>query len=240
MKAATRVARALIDKTLVRLLGYIRARLPTPQVISERPGVVTESFRRAVRDSADYADAYMAEAMAFADIVDLRRHAFANRRADGLIVEFGVWQAHSINFFASISKEQIFGFDSFEGLKEDWKGWHFPKGAFDLGGKLPQVAANVSLVAGWFEQSLPRFLADHGQPFSFVHIDCDTYEATSTVLCFAADRFVPGTVVVFDEYFGFRGWRIGEFKAWREFVARCSLKYRYLGFSNEAVSVTII
>jgi hypothetical protein len=113
------------------------------------------------------------------------------------------------------------------------------RGAFKLKGALPAVLANVKLIKGWFDQSLPAFLLDHPEPFSFVHIDCDTYEATSVILQLAGDRFRKGTVVVFDEYFGYRNWRMGEFKAWQEFTTTRSLNYEFLCFSDMAVSLII-
>ena len=54
------------------------------------------------------------------------------------------------------------------------------------------------------------------------------------------DHLKAGTVLVFDEYFGYRGWRIGEHKAWQEFVAERSVEYRYLAFSPQSVSVIIL
>jgi hypothetical protein len=104
---------------------------------------------------------------------------------------------------------------------------------------LPEVAPNVSLVKGWFNETLPRFLADHPEPVAFMHVDSVTYEAARTVLDLTGDRLKRGAVVVFDEYFGARGWRLGEFKAWQEFVAARGLTYEYLAFSDQAVAVVI-
>jgi hypothetical protein len=50
---------------------------------------------------------------------------------------------------------------------------------------------------------------------------------------------MPGTVIIFDEYFGYRGWRMGEFKAWKEFVDQHGVEYEYLAFSVESVSLVI-
>jgi hypothetical protein len=113
------------------------------------------------------------------------------------------------------------------------------KGTFDMGGIPPAVPANVTLIKGWFNETLPPFLQEHREPFSFVHIDSDTYEAASVILAAAADRIRPGTVVVFDEYFGYRGWRAGESKAWREFAAGRGINYRYLAFHDQAVAVVV-
>jgi hypothetical protein len=233
-------AKVVVDRTLVNLIAYVQRRLPpAPRLPEDQPLVVAEILRRAIMESADYAEANMANALCFGNIHHLWRHAFSRRQIPGLIVEFGVWKARSTNFFAGITDETIYGFDSFEGLQEDWAGWAHPKEAFSLSGNLPQVAPNVRLVKGWFDQTLAGFLSENSGPFSFLHIDCDTYEATTTVLNLAEDRIVPGTVILFDEYFGYRGWKLGEFKAWQEFVARRDIQYDYSAFGDLAVVVTV-
>lgn len=235
-----KVAKFILERGLVEPIAYVRRQLPPGRNLTiNQLGVVGEVIRRAIVESADYAEAEMARALCFPELPALWRHGFAGRPADGLILEFGVWQARSTNFWADLTTETIHGFDSFEGLQEDWTGWGYARGAFSLNGALPRVAPNVRLVKGWFDQTLPGFLASHPGPVSFMHIDCDTYEATSTVLNLAGERIKPGTVVLFDEYFGYRGWRMGEFRAWREFIARTSLQYEYLGFSDQAVAVVV-
>ncbi len=54
------------------------------------------------------------------------------------------------------------------------------------------------------------------------------------------DRIKPGTVVVFDEYFNYPGWRGHEYKAFQEFIAATGLTYRYLGFAAEKGHVAVI
>ena len=201
--------------------------------------VISELLQRAIMSSADYAELHMRDAMGFPTRTELWHYVFGRRLIPGLVVEFGVWQAELINFFAAMSSERIDGFDLFEGLQEDWKGFRFPKGFFSLGGTLPAVASNVCLIKGWFNATLPDFLASHSEPFSFVHLDSDTYEAATTVFRGAADRFVPGTVVLMDEYFGYTGWQMGEFKAWQEFITASGLAYDYIAFGDEAVAVLI-
>jgi hypothetical protein len=51
---------------------------------------------------------------------------------------------------------------------------------------------------------------------------------------------LPGTIIVFDEYFGFTGWRMGEWKAWQEFVPTSGVKYEDIGFANVRVAVRIL
>lgn len=195
---------------------------------------------RAVEDSADYAEAHMANAMVFHTREALWDYALGKAGSDGLVAEFGVWKGESINHFARRFPEKtVYGFDSFEGLHTDWPGTSAARGHFNLGGKLPVVDKNVELVKGWFDQTLPPFLAANSADFAFVHIDCDTFEATRIVLHQAAGRIRAGTVFVFDEYFGFLGWRRGEHKAWTEFCTERAVRYRYLGFADSQVAVVV-
>lgn len=53
------------------------------------------------------------------------------------------------------------------------------------------------------------------------------------------DRITRGTVILFDEYFGYRGWRLGEWKAWQEYTSRKALRYEYLAFSPTQVAVKV-
>jgi len=72
-----------------------------------------------------------------------------------------------------------------------------------------------------------------------VHVDCDLYSAARTVLSLLAERIVPGTVIVFDEYFNFPNWEQHEYKAFREFAAEHAVTYRYLAFARQQVAVRI-
>ena len=63
-----------------------------------------------------------------------------------------------------------------------------------------------------------------------------------TIINLLADRIVPGTIIVFDEYFNYPGWRDGEFKAFKEFIGVSSRAYEYLACNchHEQVAVRII
>lgn len=64
----------------------------------------------------------------------------------------------------------------------------------------------------------------------------------AAVLSGLKGRIVPGTMIVFDEYFNYPGWEQHEFRAFQEFVATTGLRYRYLGFASreQAVAVKIV
>lgn len=227
--------RLILDNSIVKVVAYVRSRLPSKDSYT----VLDELARRTAADCAEYAQQNMSNSLSFENTENLWGHALSKRAVSGLLIEFGVWQGRSINYFARKVTDTIYGFDSFEGLKEDWSGWGFAKGDFDLGGKLPKVENNVKLVKGWFDKTLPSFLVQHQQPVALLHIDSDTYDSAKVVLDLIGSRIIQGTVIIFDEYFGYRGWRMGEFKAWKEFVNKHGIEYEYLGFSVESVSLVI-
>lgn len=147
----------------------------------------------------------------------------------GLVLEFGVRFGNSIRQIAGLARQQVHGFDSFEGLPEVWH--HEPKGSYTTKGEIPKVPASVKLHVGWFEDTLPTFLERHDDAVRFINIDCDIYSSTKTVLELLAPRIVLGSVMVFDEYIGNEHWRDDEFKAFQEAVARYGWKFEYLCFS---------
>ena len=146
----------------------------------------------------------------------------------------------TIRFIARrIGQRIIHGFDSFKGLPEAWSGFNLRRGAFDLGGRLPRVPKNVCLHQGYFEESLPLWLRDNPGQVAFIHLDCDLYSSTKTVLSLTAPQINSGTVVLFDEYFNYANWEQHQFKAFQEFVHEHDVKYLYLGFARQQVAVRI-
>jgi hypothetical protein len=200
-------------------------------------------WERSTESSADYVSNHLQRALLFPEKQRLWTYAAGKATSPGIWAEFGVFSGFSINHFAKLISNQekvIFGFDSFEGLKEDWFGTDAPQGMFHLGGRLPQVLPNVRLVPGWFDVTLPRFLEEQTNSFSLIHCDADTYESTCTILSLLKERITSNTVILFDEYLNYPNWQNGEFKAWQEFCSANFLKYQYLGFSESAAAVKIL
>lgn len=198
-----------------------------------------ELLKRATEEAADFVVAEMPAAQFCAD--KLTHLEFVTRDLPkGLMLEFGVYKGTTINHLAKLCPDrQIYGFDSFEGLPEDWVGNRYSRRNFNRGGVAPKVATNVELVKGWFDQTLPAFLEQHSEPVALVHIDCDIYSSTDTVLRAVEGRLVDGTVIAFDEFFNYHGWRLHEYKAFVEFIARTGYAFEYIGFSGTEVSVRI-
>lgn len=153
--------------------------------------------------------------------------------ADGLACEFGVYQGLSLRFIAARRPGPVHGFDSFQGLPEAWKEGE-GAGSYSARNRLPSVPANVTLHPGWFEETLPAFVSGAPGRIALLHIDCDIYRSTATVLAQVRSLLAPGTVVAFDEYLGYPGYREHEFAAWHEFVAHHGVRYEYIAFNLTA------
>ena len=201
---------------------------------------VRERALRALADTVDYIDERLPDAVGFETQKDATEYALKQVLVKGHYLEFGVFTGGTIRFMAKrVSGAVIHGFDSFEGLPEDWGGFQLGKAAFDVGGKLPSVPDNVKLYRGWFNQSLPPWCASNPGPIAFMHIDCDLYSSTKTIFDFLGDRLQPGTIILFDEYFNYPNWRNHEFKAFQELVAERKLAYTYLAYARQQVVVRI-
>lgn len=155
----------------------------------------------------------------------LLRHALGLATAPGLVLEFGVRRGTSLRHVAAAAGQTVHGFDSFEGLPESWIAT--PRGALTAGATPPEAPVNAVLHPGWFDDTLPTFLAKHGGPVRFVNIDSDLYSSAKTVLTALAPRIQPGTILVFDEFVGNRTWRDDEYKAFQEFVRDFGVVYDY-------------
>lgn len=159
---------------------------------------------------------------------------------NGWILEFGVATGRTLNQFAHwLPGETIFGFDGFQGLPEDWTS-RMRRGFFARS-RLPRVKKNCELVVGWFDQTLPDFKKNKikQNPISLLHVDCDLYSSTVTILNNLRENIVPGTVIIFDEYINYPGWQLDEFRAWQEHVKAHNIKYEYIGRVSKHQKVAV-
>ncbi|WP_197517024.1 MULTISPECIES: class I SAM-dependent methyltransferase [unclassified Mycobacterium] len=200
--------------------------------------VVALAHYEAGLQSARFYTEHLLTAREFERHDDLLRHAVGLAKTDGLFLEFGVATGRTISVIANSHTGPVYGFDSFEGLPESWYG-QYQRGAFARD-DLPPVPANVTLVKGWFSDTLPRFLAEHPEPVSFAHIDSDLYSSAAFVLAQLGDRIRSGAVLLFDEYFNYPGWQLHEHKAFTEFVEGRQLQFRYDSFLRSSQPVCVV
>ena len=185
--------------------------------------------RLVAMQAAEFIASNMSKVKAFGDYGDYLRYVLAQVNISfGQYLEFGVYKGSSINFISATFPDKIiYGFDSFEGLPEDWR-YDLRKGGFSVEGNLPKVNANVRLVKGWFNETLPKFVKIHPEPCAFIHVDCDLYSSTKTIFSELKNQIVSGTVIAFDEYFNYVGWQESEHKAFMELVEENNLEFEYI------------
>ena len=222
------------DSAVVRPAAYLVRKL------GFRQDVITRVNMLAADDSAHYVLEHMMPCAIYDNRWPIFDLVLRKLPATGLVLEFGVFNGRSINYVGKkLGSRPVYGFDSFEGLAEDWGGTSALKGRFTRGGVLPPVVENVTLVKGWFDATVPGFLAANPGPIAFAHLDADTFESTRYVLDEIAPRFAVGTILQFDEYLGYPGWRHGEHLAFANLCKKRNLKYRYLGVGLMSVAVEI-
>ncbi|MDP9432728.1 MAG: class I SAM-dependent methyltransferase [Actinomycetota bacterium] len=166
---------------------------------------------------------------------DVDLFAEAARRVTGtqpLYLEFGVYAGRSIRWWSQnlpAPGAHFVGFDSFEGLPEDWRPGT-PQGHFATG-QIPQINdPRVSFVKGWFDETLPGFrVPDHDQ--LIVNIDSDLYSSADTVLRWVEPYLKPGTLLYFDEFAD----RDHEMRALNEFVARTGAQVRPIAYARGGI-----
>jgi O-methyltransferase len=158
---------------------------------------------------------------------------------EGDYLEFGAWEGRVFSAACYLGQKRnssmkFYAFDSFAGLPEnneaDAAGYQMYKpGTFDC--SEPEFLKNVCrkgadmnrvvTVPGWFEESLrsdnPRLA--NLRKAAIVWVDCALYASTATALSFLTPYVQHGTIILFDDWFCFRGDpHAGEQRAFREWL----------------------
>ena len=122
-----------------------------------------------------------------------------------IYLEFGVWEGNSIKYISKLNnnpKSKFIGFDTFEGLPEDWTDG-LKKGAFTTQGKVPLVDdQRIKFVKGLFQNTLAeelKILDLNNNHTLIIHFDADLYSSTSYVLNSLRDF---SYYAIFDEFLG--------------------------------------
>ncbi|OBA58440.1 methyltransferase [Mycobacterium sp. 1100029.7] len=176
--------------------------------------------------------------------------------SDELLLDLGVWIGWSTRLASEASGRMVYGFDSFEGLVEDWKleDQVVKRGTFSLSDPFAQrfirdtgvvfqedglpapLGRKVEFIKGSTYDTLAPFLASHpGAPIRLFHMDLDTYESCLHGLETCKERFVPGSILVFDEYLVTNG----EMRAFYEFQSRYELEWHYRAWGLEMMEMNI-
>jgi len=146
-------------------------------------------------------------------------------------LEFGVYKGESLLHWMKLNaneQSEFVGFDSFEGLPEDWVHIGLSKrGTFSTEGKLPVIEdTRVNLIKGWFQDTLPSFQNRFSSENQIIiHLDADLYSSTMYVLCKMDSIIRPGTIIIFDEF----SVMLHEFRALDDYTNAFGRQYEVLG-----------
>jgi O-methyltransferase len=154
-------------------------------------------------------------------------------------LEFGVFEGASIREWSLLNQNPascFYGFDSFEGLPEDWHAGK-RKGAFSTAGKVPEIGdPRVRFVVGWFQSSLRGFMDSyHPQRQLVLHVDCDIYSSTLYCLTTLDSLIVSGTVIVLDDFFD----ALHVYRALTDYCSAYLRQYKILARTRELGQVVI-
>lgn len=151
-------------------------------------------------------------------------------------LEFGVYEGDSILKWAQLHRHpqsRFIGFDSFEGLPEDWKmaTYTIKKSVFSTNGQTPQTDdPRVSFEKGWFQDSLPIFMQKFEPRARLViHIDADLYSSCLFALATLNPWIKPGTIILFDEFSS----APNEFRALLDYQRAFMRKVKSLGSTRD-------
>jgi hypothetical protein len=238
------------------LLLLLCARL----VYRGRDRYIPNLYARDIRVYDDEYRAFITRTLADLRRCRIRRHTLLQEASqlprprpqdrDELLFDLGVWIGWSTRLASDVSERTVYGFDTFEGLVEDWQiddQMLIKRGTFSLSEPLAQrfirdtgvtmqdgvpaaLGREVEFVKGSTYDTLVPFLADRpGAPIRLFHMDLDTYESCLHALETCKDRFIEGSILVFDEYLVTNG----EMLAFYEFQNRYELEWRYRAWGLE-------
>lgn len=151
---------------------------------------------------------------------------FLNRSQNGEFLEFGVAEGKSINRMAELAPDRQFhGFDSFEGLPENWTR-SCPKGRGACDFNSLSWRPNVKIYKGLFSDTLPNFQVPK---LAGIHIDCDLGSSTNTVFNQLETQILRDKpLLLFDEFYRYSSYRQHEFGEFLSFVNRHQLLFQVL------------
>lgn len=172
-------------------------------------------------------------ASCFGSRIALFEHLEPQISSESNYLEFGVHRGESVHMVLRLwghKLRQVVGFDSFEGLPENWQSssQNYLQGTFNVQGQLPNVNdERVTFVKGWFTDTWPAYAEEFKEKHSgfplIVHLDSDLYSSAVTVLSAFSQVWAP-SILICDEWTG------GEALAVEEWLTQEGLKAECLGW----------
>lgn len=163
------------------------------------------------------------------------KHDLTNTPIDYL--EFGVYTGTSFNWWLqknSNPESKFYGFDTFEGLPENWGTYS----AGDMHASVPNTNdQRAKFGQGLFQETLFGFLNTHtiGKNRMIIHIDADLFTSTVFALTTLARYLKKDDIIIFDEF----NVPNHEFSAFKILVESFYIKYELLGAVNNYYQIAV-
>ena len=93
---------------------------------------------------------------------------------------------------------------------------------------------------GWFDVTASKFANENpgsrisSRRLRSLFLNCRGVRSS------LGDRIVPGTVIMFDEYFNYPNWKGHEHKAFTEFQGNSGKRFKYIGYSIQQVAAVAL
>jgi len=208
-------------------------------------------FRHGIRLYHKYQSSTMIRPQTYANNLMVARQA---RSVSGCVVECGTWKGGMLAGLAEVlgPDRKYFGFDSFEGWPPAqeidgataiaWQSDSTSPTYFDnCSASREDVeralsrsgASQVSLIKGWFDQTLTNWTAP--EPIALLRLDADWYESTMTCLTHLVPQVAPGGFVLIDDYYAWDGCS----KAVHDWFSRHKLPVRICQMNNDVCYFTV-
>jgi Macrocin-O-methyltransferase (TylF) len=185
--------KASYPKYLLRLIG---ARLSRSQLYGVQALVNHLRLGRWMQDQGFHFDQQCPDRW---DVFDMVVPKVQDKRV--LYLEFGVYKGRTTRYWAAKLRNpesQLHGFDSFEGLPEEWAG-HAKGEIFNADGQIPVIDdPRVKFFKGWFDQVLPDYVVPEHEVLVLI-MDADLYSSTYYVLSHLRPYIRKGTLIYFDD-----------------------------------------
>lgn len=152
--------------------------------------------------------------------------------------EFGVASGSSFKWWLKTNQNptsRFFGFDTFEGLPEEWG--PFAKGAMAHSLESIDISdTRATFYKGLFQDTLIPFLNQYdGKNRRLIHLDADLFSATIFALSQLYRFLKPGDILLFDEF----AVPQHEFLAFKIFTESFYVDYEVIGAANNYLFLAV-
>lgn len=149
-------------------------------------------------------------------------------------LEFGVYKGNSMRLVSKyLPNKKKFGFDSFAGFPGDGRfDW---KKNFTLNNPPKFNDQNITIIKGFFEQTLPVFFQKKLE-IDLINIDCDIFSSTETILNNAGHKIDDKCLIYFDEAINYPLFFNNEIKALYNYMIQQNRGCDFIAITNNIFS----